>query len=383
MAFSSESYRDTWVEINTENIKYNIREVRKLHAENVAVMAVVKADGYGHGAAETALAAAEAGASYFGVALLEEALELRNAGIKLPILVLGRTRPQDAAVAARHDIRLTVFQEEWLKEASRYTAGESLLIHMKVDTGMGRLGLINDEDITSFLAAVTSTPSIEMEGMYTHFATADELETTYFEQQYARFSQVVALVQQMGNAPRLIHCGNSAAAMRFPERCFNMVRFGISMYGLTPAADITGHLPFTLKEAFTLHSRLTQVKEVPPGTSISYGATYTSTENEWIGTVPIGYADGWLRAHAENQGEVLAGGIRVPIVGRICMDQMMVRLPHEFPVDTVVTLIGSQKEETISVTEVASRLGTITYEVPCIISKRVPRVYTPENRFEP
>lgn len=383
MAFSSESYRDTWVEINTENIKYNIREVRKLHAENVAVMAVVKADGYGHGAAETALAAAEAGASYFGVALLEEALELRNAGIKLPILVLGRTRPQDAAVAARHDIRLTVFQEEWLKEASRYTAGESLLIHMKVDTGMGRLGLINDEDITSFLASVTSTPSIEMEGMYTHFATADELETTYFEQQYARFSQVVALVQQMGNAPRLIHCGNSAAAMRFPERCFNMVRFGISMYGLTPAADITGHLPFTLKEAFTLHSRLTQVKEVPPGTSISYGATYTSTENEWIGTVPIGYADGWLRAHAENQGEVLAGGIRVPIVGRICMDQMMVRLPHEFPVDTVVTLIGSQKEETISVTEVASRLGTITYEVPCIISKRVPRVYTPENRFEP
>jgi alanine racemase len=383
MAFSSESYRDTWVEINTENIKYNIREVRKLHAENVAVMAVVKADGYGHGAAETALAAAEAGASYFGVALLEEALELRNAGIKLPILVLGRTRPQDAAVAARHDIRLTVFQEEWLKEASRYTAGESLLIHMKVDTGMGRLGLINDEDITSFLAAVISTPSIEMEGMYTHFATADELETTYFEQQYARFSQVVALVQQMGNAPRLIHCGNSAAAMRFPERCFNMVRFGISMYGLTPAADITGHLPFTLKEAFTLHSRLTQVKEVPPGTSISYGATYTSTENEWIGTVPIGYADGWLRAHAENQGEVLAGGIRVPIVGRICMDQMMVRLPHEFPVDTVVTLIGSQKEETISVTEVASRLGTITYEVPCIISKRVPRVYTPENRFEP
>ncbi|WP_298787061.1 alanine racemase [uncultured Marinococcus sp.] len=383
MAFSSESYRNTWVEINTENIKYNIREVRKLHAENVAVMAVVKADGYGHGAAETALAAAEAGASYFGVALLEEALELRNAGIKLPILVLGRTRPQDAAVAARHDIRLTVFQEEWLKEASRYTVGESLLIHMKVDTGMGRLGLINDEDITSFLAAVTSTPSIEMEGMYTHFATADELETTYFEQQYARFSQVVALVQQMGNAPRLIHCGNSAAAMRFPERCFNMVRFGISMYGLTPAADITGHLPFTLKEAFTLHSRLTQVKEVPPGTSISYGATYTSTENEWIGTVPIGYADGWLRAHAENQGEVLAGGIRVPIVGRICMDQMMVRLPHEFPVDTVVTLIGSQKEETISVTEVASRLGTITYEVPCIISKRVPRVYTPENRFEP
>ncbi|WP_022792601.1 alanine racemase [Marinococcus halotolerans] len=383
MAFSNESYRDTWVEINTENIKYNIREVRKLHAEDVAVMAVVKADGYGHGAAATAVAAAEAGASYFGVALLEEALELREAGIKLPILVLGRTRPQDAPVAARHGIRLTVFQEEWLKEASRYTAGEPLLIHMKVDTGMGRLGLINDEEITSFLAALTRAPSIEMEGMYTHFATADELETAYFEQQYARFSQVVALVQQMGSFPRLIHCGNSAAAMRFPERCYNMVRFGISMYGLTPAADITGHLPFTLKEAFTLHSRLTQVKEVPPGTSISYGATYTSTENEWIGTVPIGYADGWLRAHAENHGEVLAGGCRVPIVGRICMDQMMVRLPHEFPVDTVVTLIGSQKEETISVTEVAGRLGTITYEVPCTISKRVPRVYTPENRFNP
>lgn len=383
MAFSSESYRDTWVEINTENIKYNVREVQKLHAENVAVMAVVKADGYGHGAAATAVAAAEAGASYFGVALLEEALELREAGIELPILVLGRTRPQDAPVAARYDIRLTVFQEEWLKEASRYTIGDTLLIHMKVDTGMGRLGLREDEEIASFLDAVTGTPSIEMEGMYTHFATADELETAYFEQQYARFSRVVDLVRQRGSAPRLIHCGNSAAAMRFPERCFNMVRFGISMYGLTPAADITGHLPFTLKEAFELHSRLTQVKEVPPGTSISYGATYTSTENEWIGTVPIGYADGWLRAHAENQGEVLVGGCRVPIVGRICMDQMMVRLPHEFPVDTTVTLIGSQKEETISVTEVAGRLGTITYEVPCTISKRVPRVYTPENRFEP
>ncbi|GEK57481.1 alanine racemase [Marinococcus halophilus] len=380
MAFSSESYRDTWAEINTENIKYNVREIRKLHAVDVAVMAVVKADGYGHGAAATALAAAEAGASYFGVALLEEALELREAGIELPILVLGRTRPQDAPVAARNGIRLTVFQEEWLKEASKYASGESLLIHMKVDTGMGRLGLREDSEIASFLDAAAQNPSVELEGMYTHFATADELETTYFEQQYARFSRVVDLVQHLGRSPRLIHCGNSAAAMRFPEHCFNMIRFGISMYGLTPAENITEHLPFTLKEAFTLHSRLTQVKEVPPGTSISYGATYTSVENEWIGTVPIGYADGWLRAHAENQGEVLVDGYRVPIVGRICMDQMMVRLPHEVPVDTEVTLIGSQREETISVTEVASRLGTITYEVPCIISKRVPRVYPPDNR---
>ncbi|MGY4691212.1 alanine racemase [Salibacterium sp. K-3] len=377
MAFKKTSYRDTWVEINLENIKYNVRKAKRLFQQPVNVMAVVKADGYGHGAVESAEAALEAGAGFLGVALLEEALELREAGIDVPILVLGRINPEDAGTAQQHHIRLTAFQNDWLKEAEGCLSYDlpPLQIHMKVDTGMGRIGMKDEEEILSFIKVLNEIPCIQAEGVFTHFATADELDTAYWEAQYRRFLQILGLLNAgIGPLP-YVHCGNSATTLRFPDHCFNMVRFGISMYGLTPSAEIVEELPFPLKEAFSLHSRIVQVKQCGPGESISYGATYTTSSDEWIATVPIGYADGWYRYHSSEGGEVLVNGERVPIVGRICMDQMMVRLPEYVPAGTKVTLIGHQEDEHISVLETAERLGTITYEIPCMISSRVPRCY--------
>lgn len=381
MAFKQTSYRDTWAEINLENIKYNVNEVTKLFEQPVDVMAVVKADGYGHGAVESAKAALEAGAQFLGTALLEEALELREAGIDAPILVLGRINPEDVVKAQQHHIRLTVFQNEWLLTAEAYVSEDlpPLFIHIKVDTGMGRIGMKDDEEILSFITVLEGIPSIQAEGVYTHFATADELDTTYWNAQYRRFLQILGLLNAgIGPLP-YVHCGNSATALRFPGHCFNMVRFGISMYGLTPSSEIVEELPFPLKEAFSLHSRIVHIKQTEPGESISYGAVYTTKAREWIATVPIGYADGWYRYHSSGGGEVLVNGERVPIVGRICMDQMMIRVPAHVPVGTKVTLIGTQQSEYISVLEAAERIGTITYEIPCMISSRVPRTYAKDE----
>ncbi|MFZ4454449.1 alanine racemase [Salibacterium aidingense] len=377
MAFKQTSYRDTWADINLDHIKYNVREVKKQFKQQMNVMAVVKADGYGHGAVETARAALDAGAGFLGVALLEEALELREAGIEEPVLVLGRINPEDARTAQKYHIRLTVFQKEWMEEAQKFLSSEfsPLPIHIKVDTGMGRIGMKEDQEILSFMAALEEHSLMEAEGLFTHFATADEKETSYWQSQYRRFLQIAGLLNSSLGPLAYVHCGNSATALRFPDHCFNMVRFGISMYGLTPSEEITDEIPFSLKEAFSLHSRIVQVKKCAPGESISYGATYTTSGEEWIATVPIGYGDGWYRYHSSNGGEVLVNGEKVPIVGRICMDQMMIRLKEPVPVGTKVTLIGRQKDRHISVLDAARRLGTITYEIPCMISSRIPRRY--------
>ncbi|RSL29634.1 alanine racemase, partial [Salibacterium salarium] len=322
MAYKQTSFRDTWIDIDLNNIKYNIKQAKEQFSQTMHVMAVVKADGYGHGAVQTAEAALEAGAEFLGVALLEEAMELREAGINAPILVLGKINPEYAGIAQENNISLTVFEKEWLVEASYYLSGEHALpIHIKVDTGMGRIGMRTDEDILSFFTELEASPFIQPEGIFTHFATADETDNSYFDQQYRRFLQIIGLLNSSLGPLPFIHCGNSAAGLRFPDKCFNMFRFGISMYGLTPSEDILEELPISLQEAFSLHSRIVQVKKCSPGESISYGATYTTTEEEWIATVPIGYADGWYRYHSTNNGEVLVNGERVPIVGRICMDQ--------------------------------------------------------------
>ncbi|MFB4165175.1 alanine racemase [Alteribacillus sp. JSM 102045] len=376
MAFKQTSFRDTWVEVNLDHIKYNVENAKAQFKQKIHVMAVVKADGYGHGAVQTAQAAVQAGAEFLGVALLEEAMELREAGIQTPILVLGRTNPKDAEVAAKHNIRLTVYQKEWLAEAEKTVSQTSTLkVHVKVDTGMGRIGIVEKEELSEFIKVLKQCKRIKSEGLFTHFATADEKDASYYQKQYQRFLKILNEVSSDLGELTYVHCGNSAAGLRFPDDCFNMFRFGISMYGLTPSEEILDVLPFSLKQAFSLHSRIVQIKKLPPGESVSYGATYTTTKEEWIGTVPIGYADGWYRYHSTHGGEVLVNGQRVPIVGRICMDQMMIKLPEYTPAGTKVTLIGNQEDKSITVLEAAKRLNTITYEIPCMISKRVPRIY--------
>lgn len=370
-------FRDTWAEVSLAAIAHNVQAVKRLYdKKKVEVIAVVKANGYGHGALQVAETALQAGASYLAVALLEEAIQLREAGIKAPILVLGRVSPKYAGLAAEQKISLTVFQKEWLEEAPSYIGpNRTISIHVKFDTGMGRIGMRTKEEAAAFFEYAKEQKAITIEGIYTHFATADELDLGYYEQQHKRFCEMVSWLEEWNVPPPLLHTGNSAAGMRFPEKAFDLFRLGISMYGLTPSPAIKAQLPVELKPAFSLKCRLVQVKKLPAGEAISYGATYRTTGEEWIGTLPIGYADGWLRYHSQRVGEVLVNGKRAPFVGRICMDQCMIRLPGPVEEGTVVTLIGKDGDDEITMDEVAARLETINYEIPCVISERVPRIY--------
>lgn len=369
-------YRDTWVEVDLDCVSENIKRMKERLPKQVEIFAVVKANAYGHGDLQIANTALEAGSTYLAVAFLDEALALRKKGINAPILVLGASRPEDVNIAAQHQITLTVYRVDWLKKAKLLLKNKSkLIVHAKLDSGMGRIGIRDQQECQEFEKHIIEDERLELEGIYTHFATADELNLTYFNQQLKRFQEMISWFQ---NKPKYIHSSNSAAALRFDNSKYNAVRMGIAMYGLTPSMEMVGELPFPLNEAFSLHSRLVHVKKLQKGEKVSYGATYEAQGDEWIGTIPIGYADGWIR---KLQGrDVLVNGERHPIVGRICMDQCMIKLPSEFPVGTKVTLIGTQMGVRISVNEIASYTETINYEVPCIISSRVPRIYKKQRK---
>lgn len=364
-------YRDTWAEIDLDCIHANLTSIKKHLPQEVMIIAVVKANAYGHGDVQVAEEALEAGAGYLAVAFMDEAISLRNKGITAPILVLGATRPEDILVAAKYDITLTVFQQDWLEEALKHVkTDDKISFHIKVDTGMGRIGVRSVTELTAVEQIISENDQFNLEGIFTHFATADEIDDSYMYKQLALFESIVAALKQK---PKYIHSSNSAAALRFPRTYFNAVRIGIAMYGLTPSLEMEKEIPFQLTEAFSLRSRLVYVKQMHKGEKVSYGATYETGEEEWIGTIPIGYADGWIR---KLQGqEVLVNGTRVPIVGRICMDQCMVGLPYHVPIGTTVTLIGVEENQFISVNEIAKKLDTINYEIPCIIASRVPRLY--------
>lgn len=356
-------FRPSWIEIDRAAIAHNIIEIKKRIPQ--ALMAVVKANAYGHGAVEVANIALANGATMLGVALLEEAIELREAGITAPILVMEAQFPECAGVAAEHDVTLSVFSAEWLREARTHVTERPLTVHVKVDTGMGRLGLRTRSELDALLDEADERFYIE--GIYTHFATADEPESPLYYEQQERFNQLIN-----GLIPRFhyIHTSNSAGAIRMAEEDvpYNLVRVGIALYGLYPSNEMASSYTF-LKPAFTLKSKLMQVKLLETGQTISYGATYKTAGDEWIATVPVGYADGWIRK--ANGFEVDVEGVRCPIVGRVCMDRFMIRLPHEYPVGTTVTLIGG----TVAIDELAAHLGTINYEVVCQLTSRLPRCY--------
>jgi alanine racemase len=376
----SHFYRDTWVEVSLTNIFENVRNMREYLDPSISIIAVVKANAYGHGDLGVAKVAIKAGATFLAVAFLDEALALRKGGINEPILVLGLIRPEDATLAAEYNISVTVFQQDWLEKARGLQTEKPLKIHVKYDTGMNRLGTKTLDDLHGIIQAIQESQLFSLEGLYTHFATADEVDTRYFDMQYSNFYEAVKSIQFLSINIPLIHCGNSAAGLRFPSKLFNAVRMGIAMYGLSPSLEIKSLLPFELKEAFSLHSRLSHVKKIKAGESVSYGATYTSSQEEWIATVPVGYADGWFR-RLKNR-EVLVDGQRTPIIGRICMDQFMIRLPKEMEVGTKVTLIGKQDDERISIDEIAKEIETINYEIPCMISYRVPRIHLLDEETE-
>jgi alanine racemase len=348
------------------------------------VMAVVKADGYGHGAVAAAREAVSAGASFLGVATVEEGLELRAGGITSPVLVLGFTAGDYASLLLEHDITATVFTwaeaETFSREALRF--GRKQPVHVKIDTGMSRVGLFPCETADQFIRQLADLPGLVLEGIFTHFAAADQADLSYTRWQLARFLTLCDKLASQGIRIPLRHAANSAAALRIPETHLEMVRAGIALYGLSPGGALSGKEAF-LRPAMAFKSRVVFLKNVPPGTSVSYGCTYTTNEQTLLATLPVGYGDGYPRK-LSNLGQVLIRGQRAPVVGRVCMDQIIVRVDHIKGVaagDEVV-LFGNQEGATLSADEVAAWLETINYEVVTAVSRRVPRVYLRQGNQE-
>ena len=323
-------FRPTRALIDLDAIRYNVACL-KMHLESgVQIIAVIKANAYGHGDLEVAKAALEAGASMFAVATADEAIHIRAHFPETPILVLGATPVSFAPYAAKERVTLTVFSKEWVEQvkALQHSWQEPLNLHIKIDSGMGRIGVRNREELLGLYSAIKSVDYLSVDGVFTHFATADEEDTSFFDKQVNIFDELVA---QLPEKPKLVHASNTATSLVKEKRLqFDAVRFGISMYGLTPSSYVGQILPFPLKPAFSLETELVHVKRIAAGESVGYGATFTAEKEMWVGTLPIGYADGMIRKLG-NQ-EVLIGGERAPIIGRICMDQCMIKLPHSFKV---------------------------------------------------
>ncbi|MGZ4163251.1 MAG: alanine racemase [Tumebacillaceae bacterium] len=368
--------RPTWAEINLDYIEHNIQENLRTLPPGTQVMAVVKANGYGHGSVMVARKALLSGATYLAVSSVDEAIELRDEGILAPILVLGFTPPSRADILIGYDLTQTVYQYEMLEALNKEATavGKQAKVHVKVDTGMGRLGFTAVEETVDFLKQAVDMQGIFVEGMYTHFATADEEDTRYAQEQIMRWNAVRQACEEEGLQIPLLHISNSAAILQFSNCGGNMVRLGISMYGYYPSDEVSHQVP--LKPAMRLVSEIVHLKQVPPGTKISYGATFETKRKSWIATVPVGYADGYSRS-LSNKGHVLLHGVRVPVIGRVCMDQLMLDVTDvpEAKLGDQVVLYGHQGEECISLEEVAGHIGTINYEVICALGRRVPRCY--------
>jgi len=370
--------RPVWVEIDLNNIKHNYNEVRRLVGPNVQIMAVVKADAYGHGAVEVAKTLSEAGAERFGVAIMNEAIQLRKAGIDKPILILGWTPIDEYRQALKHNITLSIYSLDEAKELSRLAkAGHNAIVHIKIDTGMGRIGIIPDEHGLQEIIKMVEFPGLDIEGIFTHLAKADELDKTFTNKQLNIFNSFVAEIEsKTGFKFRIKHAANSAAVIDCPEAYLDMVRPGIMLYGLRPSEEVNIE-KVELRQALSWKACISQVKEVQPHVPISYGGTYVTTEKSIIVSLPLGYADGYSRL-LSSKTEAICHGHRIPVVGRICMDQMMLNasaIKSVVKTGDTVTMIGGEGDIFISVDELARILGTINYEVTCMISGRVPRVY--------
>jgi alanine racemase len=366
--------RPTWVEVDLEAVAYNVRQVKEIVGPEVKIQAVLKADAYGHGAITVARTALNNGAYSCGVASVNEAIRLRQSGVDAPILVLGYTPAWLAKQALLHDVTLTLYDADVARAYSRAATElrRTARVHVKVDTGMGRLGLLPDQ-LISFVQEIRGLPGLDLEGIFTHFSVADDQDLDYTRWQLDRFLKVLGRLAGIGITFSLVHCANSAALLRLPEARLSMVRLGLAMYGLQPSSNV--QLPTGFRPALAWKTSIAQVKTLPPGSYVSYGNTYQTQGEETIAVIPVGYADGFRRAPTRWQS-VLVRGQRAPIVGRVCMDQTMIDVSHipNVRVGDEVVLIGKQGEDAITAEEVADWLGTINYEVVSEILARVPRV---------
>lgn len=374
--------RWAWVQIDKEAIRFNLKRFRKHLGPDVKIMAVVKADGYGHGAVQCAKTALATGATFLGVATVDEGIKLRQNDIAAPILILSEPPLASIPLLLQFKLIPTVYTMEFvlaLGEAAD-AQGHTVPFHLKVDTGMNRVG-IHYSDAGDFLRTINFHRGLELQGVFTHFATADDVDTFVFTQQLKRFEEALATIRYMGVDPGIIHAANTAAAIRYRQSHYNMVRLGIGMYGLHPS-EVTRSL-MELHPAMSVHARVNYLKPVAVGQGVSYSHTYRSPGNVLIGTLPLGYADGVERI-LSNRMDVLIKGKRFPQVGTICMDMLMFEAnlrssalnPRpELEVGDEAIIIGTSGAEQISLDDMAQALGTINYELACRFGLRLERLF--------
>lgn len=371
--------RPTIAEINLRSLRANYERIRESLPERCGILAVVKADAYGHGFMDVTAELEKLGVTAFGVAFLAEGIQLRKSGIDRPVLVLGGVYPGQERKCVGFNLSAAVFDLEQARalDAAARKLFRKALIHLKIDTGMGRLGIRHDQ-AEVFFRELKGFRHVELEGIFSHFAAADELDAAgveYTRQQEERFAAAVATARRLGFSPRYVHIANSAAAMGRSLPCCNLIRPGITLYGALPSADFAGKLE--LQPVMSLRSRIAMLKRVEPGTSISYARRYVAERPTIIASVPVGYADGYLRAFT-NRGEAIVRGRRARVTGTVCMDWIMLDVTgiEGVAVGDEVTLLGCDREgRCIRAEELAAIAGTIPYEIFCTVSKRVPRVY--------
>lgn len=373
-----EKHSRVYAEIDLDAIRYNMEQMKQRVGTDAKFIAVVKTDGYGHGAVPIARMLEKDPAVWgYATATLEEAVELHDGGLEKPTIVLGCVFPDQYELMVRKGVRATVYTMEMAKEMSEVAKrlGREVYFHIKIDTGMERLGFSVTEESADTIAEIETLPNVRLEGMFTHFAKADEKDKAFSREQYQKFLWMKEAMEKRGVQISRYHCDNSAGIIDFPEWKQDLVRAGISLYGMYPSDEVEKQA-VKLKPALRLVSHVSFVKKVEPGVSISYGGTFTADRQMRVATIPVGYGDGYARG-LSNQADVLIHGKRARILGRVCMDQFMVDvtdIPETAFMDEVI-LIGKSGEEEITVEELSELSGRFNYEFVCCLGKRIPRVY--------
>ena len=373
----------TRIEVDLDAVAKNTRVLKQACAPQTSLMAVVKANAYGHGAVHVARTVLSQGAKWLGVARMAEAVQIRDAGIDAPVLVFGDTLPDRAVAAARHGIRITLTGPDAASaiNAAARNARTFVTAHIKIDTGMGRLGLcpgLNMDQTLADIRSMMQMDHLKVEGIYTHFANADAVDKTHARHQLTLFTELLDRLDAENRLPQIIHAANSAATLMLPESHFTLVRPGIALYGLCPGPGVDGT---QLSPAMSIISKITQIKQVPKGFAVSYGSTHVTDRPTVIATIPVGYADGYPRC-LSNTAHMLVNGQRAKVTGRVCMDFTMIdvgHIPNASPKDDVVVM-GTQGDDTISADELADLSGTINYEITAGLTSRLPVCYRKKSQ---
>ncbi len=366
----------TWCTVSVDNLTYNVNQIKKHISKGTKLCAVIKADAYGHGAYHIATELLKQGFEYLAVAFIDEAIDIRNNGINAPILILGNTPIDTVDQLIEYNVTATVYDFKTAKAISEEAKKHETTakIHIKIDTGMSRLGFLPNSESIKKIVEISKLPNIEIEGIFTHFACADESDDTLTEKQYKKFCMVIDELESSGVSIPIKHCCNSAGIVKYPNMHLDMVRAGIILYGLYPS---NADFDIDLKPVMQFKTKVINVKTLKAGETVSYGATYTLQKDTKIATIAVGYADGYSRL-LSNRGRVLVNGQFANILGRICMDQCMIDVTNvnNISIGDDVVLFGTDKNAELPIEELAEKIGTINYELLCVINKRVPRCYT-------